>query len=304
LIKHLRHNEINKQRWDNSIRKSVNALPYAFSWWLDTVCPEWEALVSDDYNAVMPLTRRRKYGIEYLYQPYFTQQLGVFSPDEITSQVVNVFIHAIPSSYRFVEIQLNTANQLQNLDFGHKVRNNFTIDLSATYVVLSNAFHRNCKRNIQKAVNSGLAIKDGPGPADFVQFISKHMGKGHNSIKNDLYPLLQKLCSVSIANKKGEITGVYDSHNDLLSAGWFVTMEKHCLFLACASTHEGKTNGAMYFLVDHVIREKAGRELTFDFTGSDIPGIAYFNQGFGAVRSTYLAIKRNNMPGLIKWLKK
>jgi hypothetical protein len=304
LIRHLRHNEINTLKWDDRIRQSVNGLPYAYSWWLNAVCPEWEALVSDDYLALMPLTRGRKYGIEYLYQPYFTQQLGIFSLDDITPQVVSEFIHAIPQRYRYIEIQLNAANQPRNLNFTRKVRNNFTIDLSSTYVTLSDAYHRNCKRNIQKAINSGLTIKGGPDPADFVQFISRYMFKEYNPVKNDLYPLLQKICSISISNKYGEIAGVYDSHHNLLSSGWFITTEKHCLFLVCASTPEGKANGAMYYLVDHAIREKAGRELTFDFTGSDLPGVANFNKGFGALKSTYLAIKRNNLPGLIKWLKK
>ena len=33
---------------------------------------KWDALVLDDYAAVMPLTWRRKYGTRYLYQPAFT----------------------------------------------------------------------------------------------------------------------------------------------------------------------------------------------------------------------------------------
>ncbi len=40
---------------------------------------QWDALVLDDYQAVMPLTWRSKFGIRYLYQPAFTQQTGIFS---------------------------------------------------------------------------------------------------------------------------------------------------------------------------------------------------------------------------------
>ena len=82
----------------------------------------------------------------------------------------------------------------------------------------------------------------------------------------------------------------------MLAAGWFVYTPERCLFLVCASTSEGKRNQAMYLLVDHVIRSKSGSGLIFDFTGSNIPGVAYFNSGFGAVKSYYPTVKRNNLP--------
>lgn len=37
----------------------------------------WDALVLNDYEAVMPLTWNKKYGICYLYQPPFTACLGI-----------------------------------------------------------------------------------------------------------------------------------------------------------------------------------------------------------------------------------
>jgi hypothetical protein len=73
----LLHKEIDKNS-GICIHHSINRILYAFSWWLDAVCPGWEALIEDDYRAVMPLTGNIKLGIHYLYQP-FTQQLGVSS---------------------------------------------------------------------------------------------------------------------------------------------------------------------------------------------------------------------------------
>ena len=97
LIEYKKHSEIDRQRWDACIEGSVNRLPYALSWWLDTVCPDWDALVEDDYRAVMPLTRDRKFGFDYLYQPYFTQQLGVFSSlRPVMPEWSSQFLDAIP----------------------------------------------------------------------------------------------------------------------------------------------------------------------------------------------------------------
>lgn len=82
MITYLTHNQIDKQRWDDCIKQSPNGNVYALSWYLDIVHPRWEALVEDDYVSVMPLTGNRKCGISYPFQPFFVQQLGVFSKED------------------------------------------------------------------------------------------------------------------------------------------------------------------------------------------------------------------------------
>src|SRR4030042_5054249 len=252
----------------------------------------------------MPLTCNKKFGVDYLYQPYFTQQLGVFSSDVLRPSETDEFLKAIPDRYRYISIQLNDGNSPFNADFQYKARKNFTLDLSYSYIQLSINYHRNCRRNIQKALNSRLTVKHGPGPAAFTRFVSRHLERKHENIRKNLFPLLQKICSISLEKGTGEILGVYKPGDNLLAAGWFVTVAGRFLFLVCASTPVGKKNHAMYFLVDHVIREKAGTNLILDFTGSDLPGVAYFNTGFGAVKNTYLAIKRNLLPWPLRWLER
>ena len=78
MIRYLTHNQIDKQRWDDCIEKSPDGIVYAWSWYLDVVHPSWEALVEDDYEAVMPLTGNKKFGVNYLFQPFFTQKFGTF----------------------------------------------------------------------------------------------------------------------------------------------------------------------------------------------------------------------------------
>jgi len=86
--------------------EAVNGMVYGCSWYLDIVCPEWEALVQDDYEAIFPLTCNRKFGIRYLYQPFFTQQLGIFSRGLLSGELVEKFLDAIPVHFRFAEINL------------------------------------------------------------------------------------------------------------------------------------------------------------------------------------------------------
>jgi len=71
-IKHLQQKEIDKIKWDACISNAANGLIYGYSFYLDTMARHWDALVLNDYEAVMPLTWNKKYGFYYLYQPAFT----------------------------------------------------------------------------------------------------------------------------------------------------------------------------------------------------------------------------------------
>src|ERR1017187_4211267 len=133
MIKYLKHSEINKAKWDACIAQSFNRNIYANSWYLDVVCPAWEALIDGDYQAVMPLTCNKKYGINYLYQPYFTQQLGVFGIEKLSNENMNELLNAIPSKYRFIEINLNINNPIQDKSFEVKNLPTHLLNLNQSY---------------------------------------------------------------------------------------------------------------------------------------------------------------------------
>ena len=149
-IKYLEHNEIDKAKWDLCINQAINRLPYAFSWYLDVVSPNWHALVSDDYKFVFLLTWRNKMGFNYLYQPLFTQQLGIFSSLPVSFAVSNYFLNAIPSKFKLIEINLNSFNPAAGNKFVASKRLNFEMDLSLSYEEIRKFYSDNQKRNKKK----------------------------------------------------------------------------------------------------------------------------------------------------------
>ena len=261
MIHYLPHTSIDVQKWDACIANSQNRLPYALSWWLDAVSPEWDALVHDDYLAVMPLTHGFKFGISYLYQPYFTQQLGIFSPSSVSPATISEFISSIPLKYKYVQIQLNSGNNLQHTDLTFSTRKNFILDLTLSALELSSNYHRNCRRNIQKAINAGFTVKQGPSPSVFTHFIRNNLDKQLKGTRKTFYPTLARITSASVQQSAGEILGVYSHTGELVAAGWFIILLGRCLFQVCASTDNGKENQAMYMLVNHVISKNAGSGL-------------------------------------------
>lgn len=302
MIRYLRHNEIDKTRWDLCLEQSPNALVYACSWYLDSVCPNWEALVLDDYLAIMPLTGRKKFVFSYLFQPFFTQQLGVFSKLDITQELLEEFIQAIPTHFRYVEIQLNEHNQILNPVFKVKKSKNFLLNLNKPYPKLQKGFNEQAKRNLKKARKHELEIKS-ISYQDVVSFYRQHKGRVTSGVGEQDYTRLLHLLTQAWEKKKLISKGVFNSNGELVASGVFLVYRSRILFLLGTSSESGRESGAMHFLFDHLILQFAGHGMTFDFEGSENPGIARFYKSFGAEKVHYYRLKINRLPWIIRLLK-
>ena len=60
-VSYLQNKDIDKIKWDKCIDTASNGLIYAYSFYLDTMAKHWDALVMNDYEAVMPITWNKKF---------------------------------------------------------------------------------------------------------------------------------------------------------------------------------------------------------------------------------------------------
>lgn len=304
MIKFIPHKEIDFAKWDACIQHSFNGNIYAYSWYLNFVSKDWNALVDEDYKTVMPLTGRKKYGLHYLFQPAFTQQLGVFSVNQLPKEKVEEFLAAIPSKYKLVEINLNKYNTLS--EGAYKLKSNLTheLDLINSYVNLRTYYSVNTLRNITKATKSALTVNYKTTPLDIIKLFRKNRGKDISQLKNKEYKILKNLIEYCVSHGNGLSWGVYTAKGELCAGAFFVQSNNKVVFLFSATNAAAKKNGAMAFLIDHFIQQNAQRNLTFDFEGSNDKNLARFYKSFGSTECAYLHIKRNNLPFPLKLLKK
>ncbi len=304
-IQYLQHKKIDFKKWDECIRKSINGNLYAFSWYLDIVSKNWNALVLNNYEAVMPITHSSKMGISFLAQPLFAQQLGLFSTKGTTLEILNDFIAAIPKSYKYIEINLNKYNVLDAAIKGIKKNHNFELDLIYTYDQLFKKFSENTKRNIGKSINNGLSIIPNTCTVnDFVSLIKNNIGVKVENVPSEKYNDIKKIINFAIQNNFGEIVATYNVKNELVAAAFFMFSHKKAIYLFAASTEEGKEKRAMFLILDEFIKKYSEKNLILDFEGSNIEGLARFYKGFGATDCEYLTIKQNRLPFPLKLFKK
>jgi hypothetical protein len=127
------------------VGEAFNSRIYANSWFLDRTAVEWDALVYGDYEYVMPLPVRRKLGIRYLYQPLYSQQLGIFPPPP--PEVAIAYFEDLQHRFSYMDIQLNSSNlPVRDLkDVGFTGRKNFLLPVGAEYHAIEAAYTTNTR---------------------------------------------------------------------------------------------------------------------------------------------------------------
>ncbi len=301
MIRYLTHDQIDFDKWDDCIDQAVNGIFYAYSWYLDMTATPWDALVEGDYNAVMPLPRRKKFGIDYIYQPFFIQQLGVFSTNSLSQQVIERFVKAVPRKFRFVDYQLNTYNQLQEFEkLKLKKRVTYELDLISPYDVLKKKYSKNTSRNVKKAVKNGVFITSHGKPEEIINAFRQNKGKEVGAFSDKDYNVLKHLIYAGLHRGMVSIRSAYSQENNFCAGVVFFKSHKKVVFLFSGVTPQARENGAMALLVDDFIREHAQSELVLDFEGSSIPSLARFYRGFGSKECVFLQMKINRLPWGIK----
>lgn len=293
------YNNIDKQKWDACITNASNGVVYAYSFYLDAMAKNWEAMVLNDYEMVMPLTYNKKYGIYYLYQPPFCAQLGVFG-NELTKEIVEKFIATIPLKYKYWDVYLNYKNIFSINNF--YARNNYTLGLNKSYEELYVAFKENVKRNIKKSVQLNCTIKKNILIDDVIE-LAKVQTRLFSKLTNNDFEAIKKVYLFLMGKENAITYGVY-LNNELLASAVFFFCNNRAYYILVGNHPDCKKIGASHALINEFIKDNANKNVLLDFEGSDIPSLAFFYSSFGAVEEKFVGVKFNNLPWYVRWIKK
>ena len=302
-IQFLLHNEIDKVQWDNCIKESANALIYHYSFYLDAMAPDWNAIIAADYSCVLPITHKKKYGINYLYQPAFTQQLGVVAKAGMEFPI-NEFISTLQQRYQFWEVQWN--NEIAaGLTLPIEIKNatNFVIDLTKGYKPIAANYSKDLHRNLKRAQRFNYVYSDVNDFSSSIQLYKTYYGERIPQVKDEDYKAFEKICLYASQHQQlfcRQIT----YKNETLAIALLLFDGKRLYNMMNTTTPAGRKTEANHFLLDSIIKEFSDKPVVFDFEGSDLPGVKAFYQNFGPINEGYLMVKYNNLPWPLSWLKK
>lgn len=302
MIQHVRYTAIDKDKWDSCISESSNESIFVYSWYLDTVCENWEAFVLNDYEAVFPIAVKSKYGISYIYQPFFTRYFGVFSRKVPTSELVTLFLEAIFSVYKQFQFCVHESNEGSELQFSKTPKKFQYLNLSASAATLQNSYSKNLKRNLKKAMQEQFQISRNIAAEEIVDLFKRTRGNELEIFRPEHYDALIRLMNACLARNKGLSLAV-NKGGVLQAAAFFMRCNNRFIYLKSGITESGKELGAMHLLIDHFIQEYSGQNYVLDFGGSTVESVARFYKSFGAEDCVYLELKNGSLFKLRKLFK-
>jgi hypothetical protein len=306
-IYYILHKDIDKVKWDNCVNNSINKLIYVESIYLDKVSENWDAIILNDYEAVMPLTWKKKLGIKYLYQPAFFQQGGIFCSHTLSAEVIESFISLASTHFKFAEITLNHLNTTINSNsfYTTSLRNNYILKLNSAYEKLTEKYALDVKQSLTRLSKFQLQYKQSDDYIAVIKQYKKLYKERLPSFVNKDYTNFEELCEFYYNQKKLVVRHVFDKDNlEILSSVLMLKDENRLYNIVSCIFPNGKKFLANYFLYDALINEFSDQNLIIDFEGSDVPGIAYFYEKFTKENEPYPYIKWNNLPAPIKLIKR
>lgn len=306
-IRYLKNKEINKEKWDACIHQAPNKMIYVESIYLDSMAVNWDAIIVGNYEAVLPLLWKRKFGIKYLYQPAFIQQGGIYGISELNNSTISAILELAKNKFKFAEITFNFKNtfvtefEFQNIQW----RNNFILPIDHPYEEISSNYNTYLRTRIRRSQKNNLVYLKSDNPEELIALYRTLYHKKIKSVTSKDYLAFESLCHHYKTNNQLIIRKVYDDANQELLAAVLLFKDKQRIYniVSCVLPN-GKKLLANYFLYDALIKEFSNQRLLLDFEGSDIPGVSFFYKKFTSINQAYAFVKWNRLPKLIQWIKK
>lgn len=293
---------IDRKKWDFCIENALDTQIYAVSWYLDCVCEHWNALIweeNSEYLAVMPLPMLRKFGISFVKQSLFCQQLGIFIRKNVQNIDYQEFIKTIFQKFSFISnYQFHTNHVL--LDFLEIQKNEiftYELDLRCSYSSIYKKYHSDRRNNVKKVKTSKLIIFESENIDELILMFEENVAKKiAGGVAENAYFLLKKLFEELKQRKMAKLFYTKNQENQIGAGALFVFYQNKIIYLFNASYIDFRKENGRTLILDHIFEKFSEKEYIFDFESPMISQIASFYESFGAEKKYFSQIAYNRLP--------
>ncbi len=293
---------IDAAKWDACVVNCKDNVIYATHQYLEHMADNWLGIIINDYEAVMPVIWRSKWGVRYTYTAPFIQQLGMFgsyTPDDFKNAVAYITKH-----FRYGDLYFNAGNDLKEILPDATTATNLIIPLKGEYQMICKQYNKHLQTKLKQAGKQSLQYVVSDEVALAAETYRHLYAQRLPAITTEIFKRFTALALELFKQEQCFVRQVKDAQNNLLAIALFLKDNNRIYNILPSVTGEGKKLNAMHFLLDNVLQEFACTHYTFDFEGSDVPGIEAFYQSFGAVNEPYFFYHYNRLPFPLKWLKR
>jgi hypothetical protein len=300
LVQHIQHQDVDFKKWDACILADLHADVYLLSSWLNVVCPNWSALVAEDYVAVFPIFGNKKLAWSFFGLPNFVQKIAVYGDAGFEKEIATS-LNALNATFDYLcfttDERLITDASLQI-----KPRRHQLLELQEGVRFPTKVWGR----NIRKAEASGFAtITSVPIPI-FIAALKKELIEKGNPYKNKDYQLLEVLAQKSIQEGYGFIDGIKDETGTFTCGQFYIYVKGKMYLVACFSNEVARQYSLFHYALFKIIEKAYLNDgvLRVHFGGSNLPVIADFNKNFGAQDEEFILVLKYNLPFWFRFFKR
>ncbi|KXH81011.1 hypothetical protein [Chryseobacterium kwangjuense] len=285
MIRRVKYNEIDFEKYTKCLENSEQRKYSASRTFLDvTTNQQWDILVKNDYEAVMPVPFIYKNKVKIVHNPMICQQLGVFSAkdDQKTNER---FLQFLKKNYLIRAYYFNETNCF---DSTLKTKKNFLLypdDYAKVFAKYSPKRKRKLRLDDEVIQNSEIREVSYQDAEVFIKNNAVGLDK-----ENDIGTLLKtlqtfyslKYLKFSAFYYHNEMTNMIATYSDFDTVALLGTFnDKKYIKMAGAST-----------LIDQAIKENIEHSI-FDFEGGNLPSIEEFFRGFRAELKPYTVVEHS-----------
>lgn len=291
-LKWLPKSAIDPQLWEECIGRSEaqNHL-YSQFWYLNHCTSNWGAIVLLDahqnYQFALPVAYRKKFGLKYVYTPFFIQKLSVLG--NYQAEDVAAILRFLLKKFKHVHLMLNAYSADQNLQKYFLKRNNYELPLKESYSELYAKYSKNHKRNLKK-VKGELTLGNTIEPA--IELFKRSGRSKQAGYQEADYQNLIK-CAEELQKQQQLLVYNLTIDGEICCVAVFFIWQNYLTFIFSGNSFLGKQNNALLNILNHVIKEYSNSDYILDFEGSNQEGLARFYSAFGANSVPYYFFKKS-----------
>jgi hypothetical protein len=257
--------KIDSDRWDACILKNQREV-FSEYWYWSAVCESWQAWVKGDYEDVIALPIERKWGVvPFMRTPLYVKWL---EGDQ------NQLQHVIHSFFGFRRIHVSFEMK------GAMARNYQRLVIDATW-----SPSRELAKNIRKAGTENPRIIEHVDWEIFTDFMRQHHPYEWPSVQQST---MHRLFDAATGRGVGNIVGV-KMNDDWAAMQFYIRDKSRACLIQNAVAPAWRNREPMPFLLNALFAEwqRPGTPVLVNFMGSNNPGVARFNEKFGAETHRY-----------------
>lgn len=276
--------DIDKAEWDAYLSLSEQPFVEHSSWYLDICSQNWGSFFDLSSTCRIPIPYSKKLGfLDSVTRPPYLQRLKIIHEKSV-----------IEIDQKIPEL-INTIKE--RFSCGHlswDYPTNKTIP-RANYLLTSeiNTYNQSQKRNLSKSAQNQILYERSKNFDILFNWINKN-GENYVYQKDFKNKLFYNLVSELITRDYAFIIFAKNAEDSIIGAAIFTKYLNRYVFFLSFNSGEGKKKGAMVGLIHYVQNQLMNPDDILDLEGSDIPGVATFYEGFGAVMNPYHVLTWNS----------